>query len=528
LVGASLITVAPVAPPPLYAQARAVQLTNVDAATAADPEYVAYYNGGSNDPIPSPDQLANVLAVYLQPHYPELTSLRPLGQPAQLYPLAGPHAGFLDDSEKAAQKIEDAILRTQLGLGHHLLLAGESGGATENTMEMRYLASLPPDEQPSPDQLSFFLLGDPNNDNGGMLDRFDIPGIQTQTFPDLGSGTLGGLNAFTGPIGVVSLPTIGVTFNGPTPADTPYPTISYTGEYDGFSDFPKYPLDLLADLNALLGIEFVHNPEPENPASLIDQAFEWQPSPGYDGNTTWYIFPTENLPLLDPIRGNPMGDAIADLLQPDLKVLVNLGYGPDNVGYSQYPDVFTPIQPGLPHVPLDTLLNELVDGAEKGMHDFMSDLNGITPSSMFASLENSVASALPAVTPMDLDPGDLGAELQTLLTDNSNALAIVVATPFDALMQIADTTAALGITLPTYDLNLGFLGFEQLADGNLNSALTYFGDIPAATAGLFSIAGVAVFLEGIFETNADTITNAIQAAVTEDMDFLAGLPALLP
>ena len=32
----------------------------------------------------------------------------------------------------------------------------------------------------------------------------------------------------------------------------------YTLEYDGFADFPRYPLNFLSDLNAFLGIAELH------------------------------------------------------------------------------------------------------------------------------------------------------------------------------------------------------------------------------------------------------------------------------
>ena len=32
----------------------------------------------------------------------------------------------------------------------------------------------------------------------------------------------------------------------------------YSLEYDGFTDFPTYPLNFLSDLNAFLGIETLH------------------------------------------------------------------------------------------------------------------------------------------------------------------------------------------------------------------------------------------------------------------------------
>lgn len=65
-------------------------------------------------------------------------------------------------------------------------------------------------------------------------------------------------------------------------------------------------------------------------------------SPGYTGNTQYYMFLTQDLPLLQPIRDIPYaGPPIADLFQPQLRVLVDLGYadyGPDG----NYADIPTP------------------------------------------------------------------------------------------------------------------------------------------------------------------------------------------
>ncbi|EUA34694.1 PE-PPE domain protein [Mycobacterium xenopi 3993] len=39
------------------------------------------------------------------------------------------------------------------------------------------------------------------------------------------------------------------------------------------------------------------------------------------------MIPTQNLPLLEPLRQVPVvGNPLADLLQPDLRVIVELGY----------------------------------------------------------------------------------------------------------------------------------------------------------------------------------------------------------
>ena len=70
--------------------------------------------------------------------------------------------------------------------------------------------------------VSFLIVGDPMNPNGGFFERF--AGLQ--------------------------FPSLGMNFYGATPSN-PYPTTIYTIEYDSWADFPRYPLDILSDLNAI-------------------------------------------------------------------------------------------------------------------------------------------------------------------------------------------------------------------------------------------------------------------------------------
>jgi hypothetical protein len=161
--------------------------------------------------------------------------------------------------------------------------------------------------------VNFVLIGDPMNPNGGMFARF--PGL---TFPSIGG-----------------------TFYGGTPAND-YPTVIYTGEYDGYADFPRYPIDFLSDLNALLGVIPVHGGYPTFTAAQVMSATQL-PTSG-STMTTYYMIPTQHLPLLDPVRLIPyIGNPVADLLQPDLTYLVNWGYGDPAYGYSTGPaNVNTP------------------------------------------------------------------------------------------------------------------------------------------------------------------------------------------
>ncbi|WP_293054619.1 PE-PPE domain-containing protein [Mycobacterium sp.] len=492
LIGAGLIVAPPVTAPPPRVEVRTVALTSGDAAGAADPATVALIMSGSGAPTLPPTLFDFVNSFYIQPNFPGATAVS-LGAPQQLYPLSGVHNGFFDTSVQAGVTILDDALTRQLADGNHVVVYGQSQGATIETLEMEHLASSA--HPPNPDQLNFVLTGDPDLPNGGMLERFDFPGLPSN----------------------LTLPSLGVEFYGATPADTPYPTVIYTGEYDGFADFPRYPIDLLADVNALLGILYVHVASYFSQSS-VDQAFVWQPSPGYDGDTTYYLIPTKDLPLLDPLRGNPLGNAIADLLQPDLRVLINLGYGPDNVGYGEYPNVSTPASGLFPDVNPLTVLDNLASGAQQGVHDFVADLTTMSPAGIFSTDPG------PTVTPLDLNPGDVIPALQNVITDNSNALATLIAAPLDAFMPTVDVGAAVVTALPEVTSNLVIAGLGQLAAGDTSAAFTDVTDPIGGTVGLLSIAGFAL-LEVLDET-AQRVTTAVQSAVTDDMDFIAGLAGL--
>ena len=47
-------------------------------------------------------------------------------------------------------------------------------------------------------------------------------------------------------------------FNGAAPTDTQFDTVDISRQYDGFTDFPLYPLNVISLLNAVLGMFYVH------------------------------------------------------------------------------------------------------------------------------------------------------------------------------------------------------------------------------------------------------------------------------
>lgn len=97
-----------------------------------------------------------------------------------------------------------------------------------------------------------------------------------------------------------------------------YHVIDIAREYDPVADFPDNPLNLLALANALSGFITLHDyrdVDINDPNNIV-----WD-----EGNTTYVLVPTENLPLLNPLRLIGL-NALADQLNGPLKEIVDKGY----------------------------------------------------------------------------------------------------------------------------------------------------------------------------------------------------------
>lgn len=178
----------------------------------------------------------------------------------------------------------------------HLVIFGWSQGAGVANAEKRKLAEQYPAGTTAP-EIDFVLLGDPNLPNGGIASRF------------------AGLY----------IPILDFSFNGPAATDTQFDTVEINRQYDGFADFPLYPLNLVADVNAAMGIVFVHTEMFS--VSLPDD--DPTTSPAYQGthrDTSYYFFQTEDLPLFAPLRILGVPEPVIDVVEPFVKVLVELGY----------------------------------------------------------------------------------------------------------------------------------------------------------------------------------------------------------
>ncbi|MGA8330488.1 MAG: PE-PPE domain-containing protein [Mycobacterium sp.] len=182
--------------------------------------------------------------------------------------------------------------------------------AVDEKIDLMQAGSPPPD-------VTFLLLGSGNRPDGGFLERF--PGL-----------VIPGLTGFD--------------FNGAEPTDADITTIDIANQYDGNADFPQYPINVVADLNSVLGFIYQHagygdGPLPEEVPAI------WPPSdplsgpyvddfvPGstdivkqVDGDTTFYFIPTTDLPLLDPLRSLGVPEPVLNIFQPALQVIVEAGY----------------------------------------------------------------------------------------------------------------------------------------------------------------------------------------------------------
>ena len=106
----------------------------------------------------------------------------------------------------------------------------------------------------------------------------------------------------------------------PTPSST---RSSSTGSTT-LADFPLYPLNGIAHLNAFLGGVYVHS------YSLDDSlAPDPSKSPSYQGkhgDTHYYFFETPDLPLFGPLRTLGVPEPLIDVVEPFFREVVELGY----------------------------------------------------------------------------------------------------------------------------------------------------------------------------------------------------------
>ncbi|MGE2730230.1 PE-PPE domain-containing protein [Mycolicibacterium vaccae] len=360
----------------LGAAALAVSSTLTGAAVAlADP--VALIMGNSGRPWPEESYVANAMRRYIEPNSicgDTSCEARNVYGPEEFWPVYGglTALSFNRSTEVGLEYLDDA-LQEQLRAepGENVVIFGYSQSGRITNLQLRNLAD--PNYAvdngnivPDADQLEIVLVGNWSRPNGGIGSRF---------------------NGLT-------IPFIGITFDGPTPTDTGYRMTDISYEYDIISDAPLYPINLLATLNATLGFFYAHltyaDPSATNsdfPWGSTDEAsfeellasatVQKYPGKGQDPNgnpedwdNTYVLIPSTRLPLLQPIRDlaavtrtSVLVEPLMKLIEPALKVLIDTGYD-RTIPMGQD----TPARL-IPRINVFTLTNDLFEAAGQGIRD---------------------------------------------------------------------------------------------------------------------------------------------------------------
>ena len=270
--------------------------------------------------------------------------------------------------------------------------------------------------------VTFLMLGDPNRPDGGIDERF--VGMDT---PGLGMGDL----------------------TGAEPTDAGIPTIDIANQYDFVADYPQFPIDPVADLNAILGLIYAHGAYgdgvlPEElpaiwpPSAPLSGPFADEYVLGsteivkqVDGDTTFYFIPTTELPLLDPLRSLGVPESVLNIFQPALQVIVEAGYDRSIPFGDPTPAELIPtIDPATFTL---EFANAVVQGANNALELFGAQLPDYTQiESMFASAEtwseqtigvpydqvvNELNADFNPFTAFDELEGPIGQDIETLLVE---------------------------------------------------------------------------------------------------------------
>jgi diacyltrehalose acyltransferase len=395
-----------------------------DDAATVPPDYTALILGHAFLPQPDATYMQEVIGTYVDAspaYFTGQPTYNIVGDPVSVYT---PETDYDSGLTEGVSDLNTAI-NTQLDASNpDLVIAGYSMSTSIETQEMINLAAAA-GGAPDTDGLKFVLAEDVNSPDGGIFTR--LPGI-----------------------GGVTLP--------PTPADTPYTTDIYSIEYSGASDFPQYANNIYADLNAADGYIDLHPylltgwPAYFNPDELAGAVA--QPTSDADVATSYFLIPTQDLPLLNDLRDAPGApSAFADLIQPDMRVLVDLGYN-----WTGDADVVTPAQYTSPDIDTTAVDSYLAAGADQGMIAYLVDM-GILPQSDLSGLSD--------LYPYVPDVSDL----QTGALTNDTMAALDATASLNALTaDLASSSSPLASELSTYlpSVATGLADFFQNAAGLLS------------------------------------------------------------
>jgi len=288
---------------------------------------------GTGNPVPDEDYLNSVESLYLSQYLPPPPnsdySFSGLPTPEQFCPIicsaSQPDLGFGDSVNVGVSDLSSVVVPALQDPSNHVAVLGYSQSATVASQLMNELIN---DHQANLNNLSVTLLGDPNSPIGGILDRFQ--------FPD-------GVGAFSLTPEPQHVPFLDIPLSLATTPTSGIATDIYTGEYDGWANFPEDPSNLFADINALIGIETVHPyyPDPTPDVNLDTNNII---NLGSIGDTNFYAIPAPLPTLAFMYDGGPAGQFFYDLFDPYASLMDNWAYGnPGDPGAGMPVDGVDPI-----------------------------------------------------------------------------------------------------------------------------------------------------------------------------------------
>lgn len=326
---------------------------------------------------------------YIAPFNPLCTqptcTLQGINYPAQFWPF--PFAGWgglsgakWNDSTGQGIANLDAALQAALPTAttsNPVIVFGYSQGGNIVSREKSTLSGLTDAQKAA---LSFVMIGNTNRPNGGLFERL----------------------AFLG-----TVPILDATFGLPAPTDTGIKTTDIAFQYDGVSDFPLYPINALADLNAIAGFWYTHGtylapnanssvgeiPDLEYTPAELNAALTDPKNQTVYGDTTYITIPTKTLPLVRPFlefggftHTSFIIQPLVDLVSPVLRVLIDTGYD-----RSLSPGVPAPFRL-IPLLNPITLTIDLINAAGEGVKAAISDITG-------GKVQLPIAATTPVPTP---------------------------------------------------------------------------------------------------------------------------------
>lgn len=290
---------------------------------------------GTPDPNAVQNYMSNAVDRYINPNASECAdNCTPVGVPyiAQFWPFPFPGWGGLSGA-KWNDSVASGVgaLNRLYGAANPgngttpgttpVVIFGYSQGATVAGIVKGQLAAANGGLLPTNTQ--FVLIGDPQRPNGGVFERLAILG---------------------------TVPILDATFGNPTPTNTAPAgqtnTTDIAFQYDGVADFPTYPINALADLNAIAGFEYVHGeylvPDGTPPSGALPYGYTEQtlqdamadPANRQTyGDTVYITIPAKALPIMTPFLdlGTSTGTSalvnpVVALIQPATQTLIETGY----------------------------------------------------------------------------------------------------------------------------------------------------------------------------------------------------------